>query len=369
MFRKIVNFEIRYRLKQPATYICFVLLFGISFIFAAIPDISFSDTDDTLLRNAPVVINKLMLVIMIFGSVICAAVMGVSFFRDYNNKFYDIISSLPVTKKNYLWGKFTGSFIVVTLIFTGIVFGMMLGYIMPWREKELLGPFHPSSYFNPFIYFIVPNLFILGSIFFITGSFFRSKTVVYLQGVIFLIIYLVSGMLIYGRGQNELHSLFDPLGLESISEMTGPWSVTEKNSALIDLKGITLYNRIIWLVTSGLAIILFNWLFDPAKTRSVTSFKQWIFKNAIYKKLISLSFGFSAANNNLKNRLPEWQHFTNFNFRIIARSTPFLILIVCVIGLIVMTRINNTMLYSSDSLPVMNKLFYTFRGILIFFLQ
>ena len=102
MFLEIVKFELIYRLKRPATYIYFGLFLVLSFLMVAIPDVTFSNSADQLLKNSPMLITQVMLVLMIFGSIVCAAIMGVPVFRDYDHNFYEIIHSLPIKKADYL---------------------------------------------------------------------------------------------------------------------------------------------------------------------------------------------------------------------------------------------------------------------------
>ena len=367
MFRQIINFELIYRLRRPATYIYFFIFLGISFMFVAMPEISYGEAGEKLYHNAPVLITQLMMAIMIFGCIVCAAIMGVPVYRDFEANFHEIMFSLPVKKWEYLWGRFTGSMIITVIIFTGIPLGMILGFAMPWQDKEMIAPFMLSTYLSPFLIFIIPNIFILGVFFFISGSYFRTQAAIYAQGVIFVVVYFAISLLLEDTTQSPLFALLEPFGSEASYQLTKYWTTYEKNNMLVPLVSYTLYNRIIWLGLSCTAGILFTWLFKPAREG-----KRWSLRRK--KALAETQTGIRESENitymadeSLKNRIYQWWYLTVFYFRTIIRSIPFFIMIVCAIGLMAMARFGNTM-YGTPSLPITYMLVDHIAGSFMIFL-
>src|SRR5690606_16661449 len=91
-----------------------------------------------------------------------------------------------------LFGRFSGSFVVLLCVVSAIVAGMMAGYHMPWIDPERLLSFNFWHYVQPFLLFCVPTAFICSAIFFAGGALSRKMLVVYTQGIIFLALYITS---------------------------------------------------------------------------------------------------------------------------------------------------------------------------------
>ncbi|PZR02451.1 MAG: peptidase M1, partial [Flavobacterium psychrophilum] len=110
MLYEFFIFEINYRLKRPETYLFFLLLFlfsvvGIEFIFHGI-DIGL------VKKNSPFVIAKAMGAITGLSMIIASMIMGVPVLRDFQYDITSLIYVNPISKRNYLCGRFLGSFVV-----------------------------------------------------------------------------------------------------------------------------------------------------------------------------------------------------------------------------------------------------------------
>ena len=351
MFWQIVTFELRYRLKRPATYIYFFLFFGLAFLFVAMPDISFGESGEKLFRNAPVLILQLMLALMMFGSIVCAAIMGVPVYRDFDSNFHEIMFSIPVKKWEYLWGRFTGSFVISILIFSGIMLGMMLGFAMPWQEKELIGPFMLNAYLNPFLFFIIPNLFIIGILFFIVGSYFRSQAAIYAQGVLFLVLYSAISLILSDATRNPVYSLFDTFGSEAVAQLTKYWTTFEKNTLIIPIENYVFWNRLLWLGISGTVAVWFTWKFKLMRESNPFGRKRKKASAEIVSTEETIPETDYQQTLGIKQKLYQWWFLSRFYLRTVIRSVPFLIMVLCAIGLMALARMGQTM-YGTHSLPV-----------------
>ncbi|MBN1952899.1 MAG: hypothetical protein JW801_16970 [Bacteroidales bacterium] len=352
MFLEIVRFELLYRFKRPATYIYFGLFLGISFFMAAVPEVTFTDAADQVLKNSPYLITQVMLIILITGSIVCAGIMGVPVFRDYDHEFYEIIHSLPIRKSTYLWGRFTGSFLVTLFVFTSVGLGMALGFSMPWLDPEMVAPFDPSVYIEAYLYFIIPDLFITGSLFFIAGSYFRSHIAIYTQGVIFLVLYLVSDLLLQNAMENPLFTLFDPFGAEAISRTTIYWTSYEKNILHILPGGLILQNRIVWISFALVIAVLFNWRFSVTRRKVFSLFRKKHDPNTLPVGPADILPEVIPINLDFRGRLVQWWHISLFYLKDTIRSIPFLVTLVCAIGFMILTNYSQDNMYNTPTLPV-----------------
>jgi len=180
MWYEIFKFEIQYRAKRLETYLYFIILFLFSIVAV---DFILQGSFSTAKTNAPHVIAKTMAIVSAIFMMLSSMIMGVAVLRDFEHHMESILFVKPITKGEYLVGRFLGSFVVLILIFSGLLFGMMLGEFMPWKDANDLLPFNSWHYIQPFLYLVLPSLFFGGSVFFVSGALSRKLIVVYTQGI------------------------------------------------------------------------------------------------------------------------------------------------------------------------------------------
>lgn len=248
-------FELRYRLRQPATYLFFGLLFLLAFGFIASDVVQIIGGDAQVKRNAPVVITGMVIVLTIFGTLISSALVGTSVLRDFEYRSHELFFTTRVTKWSYLGGRFLGSFLIALLVFSGMLFGLWIGTLMPWQDQAKIAPFHFASYVQPFLLFVVPNLLFLCAIFFVLGALTRNLMAIYSFGIVVLVGYLIAQSLTRGLDSHLLASLLDPFGSTPVGLTTRYWTPAEKNSLLLPLSGFLLWNRLLWAAI-GIAVFV-----------------------------------------------------------------------------------------------------------------
>lgn len=253
MFLKILTFELKYRIRRPVTYIYFGILFLMAFLIISTDAVSIGGVGGQVKINSATTLNMMMMVLSVIFFMITSAIMGVPVLRDFDHKMEALMFVNPIKKFDYLFGRFTGSFIILVLVFTGLLFGFMLGSIMPWLDADNLLPFNLYFFIQPFFIFILSNLFISSAIFFAGGTLSRKILVVYTQGIILLTLYLLTEGLTESLDNKFFAALIDPFALNTTSIYTEYWTIAEKNMQVIPLQGIILYNRLIW---TALAFVL-----------------------------------------------------------------------------------------------------------------
>ena len=350
MIWEIVKFELKYRSLRPVTYIYFFLLLVFSFLMASFADISTSESENLIYQNAPEIITILILVLTMIGTFIASAVMGVPVFRDYDHNFYEIIYSTKVKKLDYLWGRFIGSYLTSIFIFSGIIFGLMLGFSMPWLTTDSIGPFNLAAYLNPFFLYVIPNLFIIGCLFFIVGSYFKSQIAISLQGIFFISIFLIIGIAAENYEASPLKAMLDPLGFAALNYTIENWHFADKSTALVPINNIIITNRIVWLSTALVINLVFTWFFNIhpfgfTKGRKRKENKDFIPENALDNTK------FVISRQGLGTRMLQWWNLTKFYFESIIRSIPFYVLISCGIGLILIVKYGQS-LHEIPFIPV-----------------
>ena len=248
-------FEIRYRLRQSSTYIFFGMLLLLAFGFIASDVVQVIGGDAQIKRNAPLVLTRMMIVLTIFGTLLSSALVGTSVLRDFEYRTHELFFTTRVTKWNYLLGRFLGSFLVALFVFSGILFGLWLGSLMPWQDHTKMLPFRLAAYLQPFLLFVVPNLLFLCAIFFVLGALTRNLMAIYTFGIVVLVGYLIAQSLTAGLDNHLLAALLDPFGGTPTGLITRYWTPAEKNSLLLPLSGYLLWNRLLWAFV-GVAVFV-----------------------------------------------------------------------------------------------------------------
>lgn len=277
MFWQIFSFEIKYRLKRPATYIYFGIVFLITILFVATGS---TPASEKVFHNAPIAMAVLMSVFSMLMMLVCSAIMGVPLYRDIDHNTSGYYLSYPITENGYFWGRYLGSFLFVILIGSGLLFGIyvssFIGPMFNWVPAKRMGPNHWANYLQPFFLIVLPNLFFSSSIFFGLVAITRNVKVVYLASILLFIAYLLGNILTADIENRWFVKLLDPFAINTLRLETRFYTPAEQNTLLSPVKGYMLYNRLIW---GGVGlVILFATYFS-------FSFKRF-FGGSVRKKII-----------------------------------------------------------------------------------
>src|SRR5688572_14992898 len=198
MFSEIFFFELKYRLKRPATYIYFILLFAFGFLFMNIMGGAFkgitATTGSKVFANSPGSLAGAISALSFFGILIISAIIGNAIYRDFEHRTHALFYTTPIKKWQYLGARFLGSYLITVLVFTGIALGLMAAAEIPWPwlSPEKFGPFNFMAYLQPYILIVWPNMFFAGAIFFSLATLTRNVLSTYIGSILFLVLYGVS---------------------------------------------------------------------------------------------------------------------------------------------------------------------------------
>ena len=357
MFKEIFSFELTYRKKRPATYIYFGIIFLLCFLAIASPIVRIGGAMGQIKANAPYIIANMTLIMSFAMVMITSAIMGVAVVRDFEHNTEALMFSTPMKKWQYLMGRFGGSFLVLLLIFSGIWIGFMLGFgigkFVPWevswKDKEIL-PYNAWHYFQPFLLFTVTNLFITGSLFFMSGALSRKTIVIYTQGIILLVLYEITENFIGEMEYEYLAALLDPFGFNTFEYVTRYWTPAERNSMMVPLSGVLLYNRLIWMGVGAASLLITYYGFSFNVVRS-----SWFKKKAdtAKKEIAQTMIAIPAAHQviNLKTNIKQLIQSSVFYFKLVFREIPFLAIVGCGIILTMTSAVNMNQMYGTSSYP------------------
>ncbi|MTI31906.1 ABC transporter permease/M1 family aminopeptidase [Xanthovirga aplysinae] len=352
MWYEILKFELQYRAKRPDTYIYFFILFLYSILAV---DFLFEGELAPLKRNAPIVIARTMGIVSALFMMIISMIMGVAVLRDFDHQMESLLFINPIKKRDYLLGRFLGSFLVLVFIFSGLLFGMILGDFMPWHDAEKMLPFNFWHYFQPFLYLIVPTLFFGGAIFFVSGALNRKLLVVYTQGFLFLMAYLLAMNLAKGSDDLFVTALIEPFTFQSIRVFTKFWTVIERNSLMIPVEGVLLYNRLLWVGMGIVALVVgyFGFSFNVVRGKG---FKKQLkvtpnVENSSGQEMTNIQIPAVSLQEGVKSNLQQLLQHALFNFKSIVKEVPFWAIVLCGMGILLISSFNLGTSFGVDSYP------------------
>ena len=127
MFGTMFQFEVRYHLTRPVTYLYVAIYFLLAFSLSASDVITISGGSGQVMRNAPWVIAQAMLILVAIGQVITTGLVGSTVLRDYQYRTHELLFTTPITRFAYLGGRFFGSFLIMVFVHVGIPLGLLIG--------------------------------------------------------------------------------------------------------------------------------------------------------------------------------------------------------------------------------------------------
>jgi len=253
MLVEILLFELKYRFSRPATYVYMAVSFTLCFLW-----VTYSlNTPPSVAPNSPYVLSLLMIVASYLFTLLVSAMMGVSIARDRDNAIEPLLFTKALSKSGYLFGRFSGSFIVLLIVHLFTIIGMFTafkayGITHGGSDYAVMLPFNGWHYLHPYLLFSLPNLFFISSLFFMGGVLSRNPIFIYSQGILFIVIYQVVSVYLNLSENLTLVSIVDPLGLQALARELRSWSTIEQNTQLASFTAALAYNRLIW---SGLSLV------------------------------------------------------------------------------------------------------------------
>lgn len=267
-FLEIFRFEFAYQIRRVSTWLYFAVLTFIAYLFIIGNYVDDARAGDFYV-NSPVIIANVAVFGSLFWLLAAASVAGDPAARDVGTRMFSLTYTAPMSKAAYLGGRFLAAFVLNSLILLALPLGVLLALQFSDIEPELLGPFRLDSYLTAYFYIALPNAFAGTALQFSFATLNRWATASYLGSMlIFATAFIVCPALL--TLNPELAKLVDPLGGINVQEMTNVWTPIEKNTRLIALEGLFLWNRLLWLgIASGtLALTYFRFrLAQPQASR------------------------------------------------------------------------------------------------------
>ncbi|WP_299825692.1 M1 family aminopeptidase [uncultured Pontibacter sp.] len=243
-FWTIFRFEFAYLVGRTSTWLYLTVLLAFTIIMNLI--ISPGDgvyPNNTFLITAITVMGGFLWLVM------GASTAGEAAARDMQTRIHPLTYSTPVTKLNYLGGRFLAAFLVNVLLILSLPVGTLLSFYLPGLAEEGLLPFRPSVYLNVYFLIALPNVFIATALQFTFAALSRQVMTSYLASLVLALVAQILAIAVAKLfGNWDLVKLLDPVGVAGIvGNELQTWTPTDKNTRLVTLQGMFLLNRILWI--------------------------------------------------------------------------------------------------------------------------
>ncbi|HSV17293.1 MAG TPA: M1 family aminopeptidase [Casimicrobiaceae bacterium] len=252
----IARFEVRTRVKRLSTWVYFVAFFAIAMLWTAAAGGAIANANiifgsGKIWINSPYAIAQTVAFLGMFGLTVIAALAGRAVQQDFEHRTESFFFTAPISKGQYLGGRYAGALAVLLIVFVSIALGIFAGTLLPNLDAERLGPSRLAAYVIPYFTVVLPNLVWIGGVFFCIAALTRRMLPVYIGSVLCLVGYLVAQGLLRDMENKTLASLIDPFGVVAASRVTEYWTIAERNTRLLPFEGLLLWNRLLWIAVGA----------------------------------------------------------------------------------------------------------------------
>ena len=369
MLLRILQFEIRYWLRQPMVYIFFLINALLIFGATSSEQITVGSSIGNVHKNAPYVVENFYAIYAILALLMVTAFLNSAAARDFSEKTYQILFTKPIKKFDFLAGRYLGASIVAMLPFLGISLGNVIGAAMPWLDPERTGDTVWMGHIWGFLVFTVTNTLLTGAIIFSIAALTRSTIISFVGSILLLVGYSISQGLTSNLDNEIVAAMLDPFGIRAFSIMTKYWTVNERNTLAIGFEGILLLNRLLWAAISFLVIAFTYYRFHFNEKTSGKAKKKLLKEDALpvqyaYEPLPKILPQF-----NNKLNLRQFISQVKIETSSILKNTTFIVIMIAgILNLVAsLTQVTNSG-YGNTTFPVTYTVIDTIKGSLYIFL-
>ncbi|HEX4951844.1 MAG TPA: M1 family aminopeptidase [Thermoanaerobaculia bacterium] len=368
MLGHLFRFEARYQLRQPLFWATGLFFAFMTFMAVTSDAVSIGGSIGNVHRNAPYVILQFLGIMSVMALFVVTAFVASAALRDFDRNTHELFFSKPITKRDYLLGRFGGSLLASMGVMVVCALGIWLGSLMPWLEAERLGPFRLGPYLFGLLVLALPSLFFIASLFFTLAVVSRSWLTTYVGVAVFFAAWAVSTQLFQSMDARSTAAMLDPFGLSAFELATRYWTVAERNTAVPALTGYLLWNRLLW---SGIACLCFAVgyrAFRPTARLEGRRRKGRSVEEPAAERPASLALPAASRRYDGWARWKQTWSVMRFETRTVLTSIPFLIMLL--IGLVnfVLSQDVSENLYGTRVYPVTRLMLDLLDGTFNFYL-
>ncbi|MBC7862676.1 MAG: hypothetical protein IAF38_06850 [Bacteroidia bacterium] len=369
MFLEFFRFELQTGKKKISFWIFFALLFllGLSLGFLASGIWGPDNTESNAFVNTSYSISSLLMasdgnILGLFNSIFIISLMSDGIYKDFKYNSHSLFFTKPISKAGYFFGRFFGGYFFAVMVFVGELLGLMVG-IQSGSGHTQVGPFSLMNYLQPFLLFIIPNIFFQGIVYFSLNTFTRNPMFSYAFAVVVLVGRVFADNFGSDLDYKTFASFLDPSGSNAFRNLTEYWTPVEQNQMMVPFSGVILYNRLLWIGLALLMTVFCYARFSFSQFLAPVSFFGLRFKKRVTEKASSVIRSIEelpkvTRHFNLSSTIKQILYLARFEFRNATRSIFFFIAVVlgCLFLLVVPFVASAGNPYGTNTYPMTNQM-------------
>ena len=176
-----------------------------------------------------------------------------------------IIRSTKIGKLPYMFGRFSGAFLGAAVAFLAVPLAIWIGTFMPWVNPDFLGPNRLQDYLFAYFVLALPNVLMTSAIFFAVACWTRSVTYSYLTVILFMFAYFALTAMLRKWPDLSVAAYFEPFGTVAYGLGIRYLTPAQANTQSLELTGLLLSHRLLWLAISAAIVVVAVWRFSFAE--------------------------------------------------------------------------------------------------------
>jgi ABC-type transport system involved in multi-copper enzyme maturation permease subunit len=251
----IFRFELAYQLRRPWPWLIIAVLFVFALVGTRSAVVPATLPQDFIL-NSPFIIAVTTVFSCQIWLLLAPPVAGEAAARDVHTGTYPLMYAAPVSKLEYLGGRFLAALVLQALILLSVQLGSLAAVYGPGANPDFVGPFRAAAYLAAYTLIALPNVLIATTVQFSAALLTGRPMAAYVGSfALFFLSYPVTLFLYMSLAKPEIALLSDPIGVLAImNEMMSNWTIVEKNVRMFTLEGPMLLNRLLWIGISLLTL-------------------------------------------------------------------------------------------------------------------
>lgn len=269
-FYSFLTFELQFWMKSMMVWVFLFIMTGLlTLVLQSDQDIMVDVFFGHAYRNSAFVIQRLYGMTAVFGCLMVTAFVNAAASRDFAYETQQLIFTKPIHKAGYLLGRFVGSLLVSLIPMMGASLAVIIAET--FSSGADWGPRQWHAHLWSILVIAIPNTFLVGAIVFSIAVWTRNTLASFLGILGLLIGITIASAISQGLELRSVAALLDPFADEAINRQTQYWTVEDKNTQTVQLTGLLLYNRLLWLGVAAASFALGYWRFSFTLKESLIS--------------------------------------------------------------------------------------------------
>ena len=261
MLASMIAFEIRSQLRQPVLYVALILLLATGLFYPSLLAVGQGQGTGLTQVNEPHKIAAVFALITLFAAIVPLILFSEIAHRDTDSGMHEIVRSTAAPMWTLLLGRFLGVLGLVTLGFLFMTVAFEIGCRMPWIAAAFVGPARPLVHAKTFAVIVWPNLVILGALFTLLSTLSRARVAAFALLIVLIALHAIAQTMVATGALRLRASLINPLASTALAVDTLHWTNAEKATRAVQLSGMMLWNRLLWLGFALLGLAAACWRF------------------------------------------------------------------------------------------------------------